>query len=78
MLQINEFRGNSSTRLRYKSLTDAQKRANHMIAAERNIRTKQIGERGEPFRSIIATKTVGGKEYRLHATKGWRVERSAA
>lgn len=31
--------------------------------------------KGTPYRHILETKVVGGREWQYHATKGWRFRR---
>jgi hypothetical protein len=35
----------------------------------------KMGRKGTPFCRIIKTVVRGGREYQLHATKGWRSRR---
>lgn len=35
-----------------------------------------IGRKGTPYRRVIRTIVVDGREFYLHATKGWRVRRA--
>lgn len=44
---------------------------------EANIRTRQIGKRGDINRSILLDTTARGIRRQYHATKGWRFERVA-
>lgn len=45
------------------------------IFPARNRFARAQSKPGTPNRHIIASKTVGNREYMLHATKGWRSRR---
>lgn len=73
---MKKFRGNSQSRVHYRPLSKAQQRLNHALAAEKNVRIRTIGRRGEMNRSIIAEFAKGNIERTFHATKGLRVRHS--